>query len=161
VRDKDGMSAALAFMDMAATLREEGVTVAERLEDLYRRAGLWVSTQLSLVRPGSEGLAEIDAAIDRLGKRYPQELAGRAVVSGMDFRADAGERPRWLASTPLVALELEEGGRVLVRPSGTEPKLKIYVDLPGESGSDAYVAERALTSGAEEIAAATARFIGL
>lgn len=161
VRDKDGLSAALVFMDMAAALHGAGSTVARRLEDLYRRAGLWVSTQLSLVRPGSEGLAEIDAAMARLAERRPEELAGRAVTSGLDFRTGAEERPRWLATTPLVAFDLDGGGRVLVRPSGTEPKLKIYVDLPGDPGEDVYEAEQALTAEAEEIAAATAAFIGL
>lgn len=161
VRDKDGLSAALVFMDMAATLRDAGSTVADRLADLYRRAGLWVSTQLSLVKPGSEGLAEIEAAMVRLGERRPTELAGRRVDSSLDFRTGADERPRWLATTPLVALDLEDGGRVLVRPSGTEPKLKIYVDLPGEPGEDMYGAEQALTGEAEEIATAAAAFIGL
>lgn len=161
VRDKDGMSAALAFMDMAATLVEQGSSVADKLDDLYRLAGLWVSTQLSLVRPGTEGLAEIDAAVERLGERFPDELAGHRVAAGSDFRSGAAGRPRWLAATPLIALDLEGGGRVLVRPSGTEPKLKIYVDLPGTVGADTYRAEKELAAEAEEVAAATARFIGL
>lgn len=160
VRDKDGMSAALVFLDMAASLVEQGSNVAERLADLYRRAGLWVSTQLSIVRPGSEGLDEIDGAMDRLGDRFPAELGDRRVTAGTDFRLGADDRPRWLAATPLVALDLEGGGRVLVRPSGTEPKLKIYVDLPGEAGEDVYATEKELVAEADELAAATARFIG-
>lgn len=161
VRDKDGMSAAIVFMDMAQSLAESDQTVGDRLADLYRRAGLWASTQLSIMRPGSAGVEEIMAAMDRLGERFPSELAGHAVVGGTDYRAGAEERPRWLAATPLVALDLEDRGRVLVRPSGTEPKLKIYVDLRGEAGDDVETAEARLREVADEIAAATAGFIGL
>lgn len=157
VRDKDGMSAALAFIDMTATLLEVGSTVSERLADLYDRVGLWVSTQHSVVRPGSEGLAEIERAMAGLTRRYPEALAGAAVEDGSDYMTGAESRPRWLAATPLVALDLKGGGRVLVRPSGTEPKLKIYVDLPGDPGTD----EQALAERAGEIAIETARFIGL
>lgn len=161
VRDKDGMSAALVFMDMAQTLAESGSNVGERLVDLYRRAGLWVSTQLSIVRPGSAGVEEIMGAMDRLGEAFPDELAGHRVLGGTDYRKGVDQRPRWLASTPLVALDLVDSGRVLVRPSGTEPKLKIYVDLRGEAGDDVGATETRLREVADDIAAATAGFIGL
>jgi phosphomannomutase len=161
VRDKDGMSAALVFADMAATLADSGTDVSSRLADLYRRAGLWVSTQVSVVRPGGEGLAEIDAVMERLATRVPDELDGRAVVGSTDYRTGANDRPRWLSSTPLVALDLEGGGRVLIRPSGTEPKLKIYIDLPGETGSDLRAAEEAARAEADSIGKETARFLGL
>jgi phosphomannomutase len=60
-----------------------------------------------------------------------------------------------------VALDLEGGGRVLIRPSGTEPKLKIYIDLPGETGSDLRAAEEAARAEADSIGKETARFLGL
>ena len=158
VRDKDGMSAALVFADMACSLAEAGSTVSDRLADLYRRVGLWSSTQLSIVRPGSEGLAEIAGAMDRLGEAVPESLNGHAVVESTDYRTGAEQRPRWLAETPLVALDLDGGGRVLVRPSGTEPKLKIYVDLPAPAASNG--SADILRDEADEIANAAARFIG-
>ncbi|MGH8912552.1 MAG: phospho-sugar mutase [Acidimicrobiia bacterium] len=161
VRDKDGMSAALVFADMAATLLDAGSDVKERLDDLYRRVGFWVSTQLSLVRPGSEGLAEIDDAMAGLADEVPESLNGLKVTAATDYGEGAEERPRWLAATPLVALDLSGGGRVLVRPSGTEPKLKIYVDLPGDIGSDPVAAEAVLLAEAGSIAKEAAQFIGL
>lgn len=161
VRDKDGLSAGLVFLDLVASLRDEGLTVTDRMGDLYRRAGLWVSTQLSLVRPGTEGLAEITGAMQRLGEVTPVELDGRKVVSVRDFRVGAEERPRWLPATDLVEMSLAEGGRVLVRPSGTEPKLKIYVDLPGDAEGDIARQEGETRAAADRIAAATAEFIGL
>ncbi len=161
VRDKDGLSAALMFADMASSLAEAGSSVEQSLEDLYRRVGLWVSTQLSITRPGSSGLSDIEAAMNRLGTNVPDSVASHTVRQAVDYRHGADHRPRWLAATPLVVLSLEEGGRVLVRPSGTEPKLKIYVDLRGAIGDDLAASEGALIARADEIARDMARFIGL
>ncbi|CAN5854122.1 phospho-sugar mutase [soil metagenome] len=160
VRDKDGLSAALVFADMAAALADAGSSVEERLANLYERVGLWVSSQLSISRPGASGLEEIDAAMARIGDRIPDDVAGHGVMEVVDYRQGADQRPRWLATTALVALSLPGGGRVLVRPSGTEPKLKIYVDLPGSIGKDLSLSEAALLAQADQIAQATARFLG-
>jgi len=128
VRDKDGISAALLFAELAAHCRAVGETVFDRLARLYRRHGLWVSVQHSVVRPGSQGAAEIATAMELLGRSRPKRLSGVEVTAVTDFREGAEQRPRWLGASPLVALELGPAGRALVRPSGTEPKLKIYVD---------------------------------
>jgi phosphomannomutase len=135
VRDKDGISAALLFAELAASSRAAGHSVLERLDELYRRYGLWVSAQRSVVRPGTGGRVDIDRATDTAAERLPNVLGGRRVVSVRDFRKGGDTRAAWLGTAPLVELGLEGGGRVLVRPSGTEPKLKIYVDLPGALGA--------------------------
>ena len=129
VRDKDGISAALLLADLAAYEKTRGRGLGERLDDLYRKHGLWVSLQKSITRPGSDGLAEIEQAMQRLKDAPPETVGGVRVTRVTDFRSGAEARPRWLPATSLIALDLEGGGRVLVRPSGTEPKLKIYVDL--------------------------------
>lgn len=129
VRDKDGVSAALLLADLAAHEKTLGRGLGDRLERLYRNHGLWVSVQKSITRPGSDGLAEIERAMQGLAGAPPQAVGGTTVTRVTDFRVGAEARPRWLPATPLISLELEGGGRVLVRPSGTEPKLKIYVDL--------------------------------
>ncbi len=131
VRDKDGVSAAAALARTALGLHARGKTLLERLSELYREHGLWVSVQHSLVRSGTAGAAQIAAAVDRLAKAPPTELGGKKVSRVRDFRTPTGG-PRWLGAAELVELVLDGGlekGRVLVRPSGTEPKLKIYVDL--------------------------------
>ena len=135
VRDKDGISAALWFADLVAMEAARGRTLFDRLADLYVRDGLWVSVPRSVVRPGPDGLAEIAAAMDRLGGHQPSTLGGLAVTGVTDYRRGAASRPFWLPDTPLVDLSLEGGSRVLVRPSGTEPKLKVYADLRGEVDS--------------------------
>jgi len=154
VRDKDGISAAVLFADLASRCRAQGMSVLERLEALYGKHGLWSSLQKSILRPGTEGQGQIAQAMQKLGADIPAELAGHKVVGSVDYRSGGGERPRWLPDTSLVVLELEGDSRVLVRPSGTEPKLKIYVDLRVELAADDIVASR--EDGAQQAAAAIA-----
>ncbi len=163
VRDKDGISAAVLFADLVARCRAEGMSVLERLEALYRKHGLWISLQKSIVRPGAEGQVEIAQAMQELGQEIPGELGGSTVTSSVDYRKGGEQRPRWLPDTSLIALGLEGGSRVLVRPSGTEPKLKIYVDLRVELEKDEVVMEREESAGqqASAIADAVAAHVGL
>ncbi len=128
VRDKDGISAAVLLADIAALQAQNGLTLLDLLHDLWRRHGLWVSTQKSLVRPGEQGQREIVSAVEAIAKNPPQAIGDMKVLGMVDYRIGAEDRPPWLGAQPLVQLDLE-GGRILARPSGTEPKLKIYVDL--------------------------------
>lgn len=163
VRDKDGISAAVVFADLIAAEAALGRTVWDRLEDLYRRHGLWVSTQRSVVRPGTEGAAEIAAAMERIGEAVPTVLGGFDVVEAKDYRIGAEARPRYLAAASLVEIDLGSAGRVLVRPSGTEPKIKIYADLRSElsAGDDVWAAEGELLEQAGAIARELVEFLGI
>jgi phosphomannomutase len=162
VRDKDGIGAAVAFADLARSLKSEGRTVLDRLEELYRTHGLWVSYQHSITRPGLEGLAEIAAAMTRLETEVPDTLDGEQVLATTDFRVGAEDRPPWLEAHDLVVLDLSDG-RALVRPSGTEPKLKIYVDLRAELGDGDDLRARAdeLEAHARRVARELAAFVDL
>jgi phosphomannomutase len=160
VRDKDGISAAVAFCVLAAAAKGDGATVWDRLGDLYRREGVWVSTQESVTRHGVDGAAEIAAAMAALEQQTPPSLAGFSVTEVIDYRTGAEDRPRYLGATPLVVFTLGAAGRALVRPSGTEPKLKIYVDLRGEAGEDWRVTEERLLQLAEQVAADLLEFLG-
>ncbi|HEY5889713.1 MAG TPA: phospho-sugar mutase [Acidimicrobiia bacterium] len=128
VRDKDGMAAAILLADIAALQSEKGLSLLDLLHDLWRRHGLWVSTQKSLVRPGEQGQRDIVRAVEAIANDPPEAIAGRTVAGMVDYRIGAEHRPPWLGAQPLVQLDLD-GGRILARPSGTEPKLKIYVDI--------------------------------
>jgi phosphomannomutase len=161
VRDKDGISAAVAFAALVAESKADNETVWDRLARLYETHGLWVSTQKSIVRPGAEGADEIAAAMALLAERTPDTLGGLSVVGVTDYRLGAENRPRYLAATPLVELSLGDAGRALIRPSGTEPKLKIYVDLRGETGDDWLRAEEALLEKAQDVAEDAATFLGI
>jgi phosphomannomutase len=136
VADKDGISAAVAFADLARGLAAEGRSVLELLADLHRTHGLWVSHQSSVVHEGVEGARRIAEAMARIGGAPPSTIAGAAVREVVDFRSGAEGRAPWLGEHDLVAFTLDEG-RVMIRPSGTEPKCKVYVDVRGELAPDA------------------------
>jgi phosphomannomutase len=129
VRDKDGISAALLLAELAALERGRNRTLRQRLAELYRRHGLWVSVQRSVTRHGLKGAEEIRAAMDQASNAPPARVLDAAVTRVTDYRTGGERRPRWLENTTLLELQLGDLGRLLVRPSGTEPKLKIYVDL--------------------------------
>jgi phosphomannomutase len=136
VRDKDGIAAAIVMADLAAEEAANGRSVLDRLRDLWEEVGLWVSAQHSIVRTGAEGQRALLAAVDRLGGSPPADVAGIPVTGLTDYRVGEESRAPWLGAQDLVELTLADAGRVLVRPSGTEPKLKIYVDLSGSTRPD-------------------------
>ncbi|HEY5184587.1 MAG TPA: phospho-sugar mutase [Actinomycetes bacterium] len=122
VRDKDGISAALLVAELAAEQRAKGRTLLDVLDDVERRYGVHATDQLSV---RVEDLSVITAAMDRLRSAPPSALGGRAVVA-MD---DLAQGVDGLPPTDGLRLQLEGGARVVVRPSGTEPKLKAYLEV--------------------------------
>ncbi len=162
VRDKDGISAAVLFADLVAALRQQGQSVLERLQQLAREHGLWVSVQKSVTRVGQSGAEAIAQAMARLRAEPPSRIGERGVVSVTDYMVGAEARPEWLPQADVVELELE-GGRVVIRPSGTEPKLKIYVDLSRDVHDALTVLgeESELTLEAQALADDVARLLGL
>ncbi|MFZ0626234.1 MAG: phospho-sugar mutase [Acidimicrobiia bacterium] len=161
VRDKDGISAALVMADLAAELDGTRRGVMERLHELWRRVGLWVSAQHSIHRPGEGGGQDLSAAVGQLASAPPESVNGMPVVEVTDFRTGGESRPFWLGEQDLVELDLGEPGRILVRPSGTEPKLKIYVDLCGEVGADPDESHDRLVADAQRLAVAVGEGLGL
>jgi phosphomannomutase len=162
VRDKDGIGAGVAFADLSRALAATGRSVLDRLDELAVEHGLWVSHQLSITRPGLEGAREIAAAMVVLASRLPEGLAGHGVTAATDFRTGADARPPWLTTHDLVALDLADG-RAMIRPSGTEPKCKIYIDLRADVTPDDDLDARArdLEAEAARVAQALADFVGL
>jgi phosphomannomutase len=134
VHDKDGIGAALAFADLAGWARSRGATVLDALDDLARQDGVYASTQRSLVLPGDSGVATMKRVMQEFRKHPPPAVAGRPVVAVGDYAsglrtADGGTTSLNFPKTNLLAFEFEGGARVLLRPSGTEPKLKLYVEV--------------------------------
>jgi phosphomannomutase len=137
VGDKDGIAAAVAFCDFARGLHAQGRTVLDALGDLFASVGAFASAQATVPHPTPESRAAVFAALDRLMADPPREVRGRKVVAVGDFAkgvrrtAEGHETPLALPKTLLVELEFEGGSRILVRPSGTEPKTKVYADVLG------------------------------
>jgi phosphomannomutase len=161
VRDKDGISAAIVMADLVAEEVGAGRSVIDRLHDLWDEVGLWVSAQHSIVRDGPEGQAELLAAVDRVGSIPPDVIGGLEVTEVTDYRVGEEARPIWLGQQDLIEATLGSNGRILVRPSGTEPKLKIYVDLSGDAGSDHETAHTRLSEKARSLAAEMGEWLGL
>jgi phosphomannomutase len=138
VRDKDGIGAALRLAEMARFLKRRGCTLLERLDELLVTHGLSHQVQWSVALPGAEGRARIDAAMARLRSDPPERIGTSPVVRVLD--AEAGEervrgerRPSGLPRSDVLSFQAEDGARLTVRPSGTEPKIKFYLELVGEA----------------------------
>lgn len=135
VRDKDGIAAALIAADWAAACLASGELPYHKLGRLYREHGAWASRQINIVKTGMEGVRQLHDAFERITNSPPSSVLDLSVIDLEDFRVGAESRPFWRAAADLAVIHLADGSRVLVRPSGTEPKLKIYLDVPAEVGS--------------------------
>jgi phosphomannomutase len=125
VGDKDGMSAALAICHLAHELSRQGKSLLDRLDEIERRFGVHAGGQLSLRAEGPTGAVAIRGVVERLRADPPSTLGGLAVSEFVDLAKG------WngLSPTDGVLFQLGSLGRVVVRPSGTEPKLKAYMEI--------------------------------
>jgi len=143
VRDKDGVSAALLFADLVSDCTQRGETVVDRLERIYRRHGIHVSSQRNLVLPGLDGAARIEAMMEGLRAEPPRAIGGVEVVRVVDVLLGRDTDPRTgqvdavdLPTSNVLAFHLADGSRVVARPSGTEPKIKFYFEVREPLGED-------------------------
>jgi len=130
VWDKDGLSALVAFAQLTAELHSQGQTIWDQLESLYRQHGMYVNAQRSIaLAPNSPPVG------DKLRSNPPTAIAGRVVESVEDFKvqqrtfADGSREAIDLPASDVLIYHLAGGARVIVRPSGTEPKLKCYYEV--------------------------------
>ncbi|MEO6201191.1 MAG: phospho-sugar mutase [Cryobacterium sp.] len=128
VRDKDGISAALAFLSLASELKADGVTIAEHLDRFSERFGHFASGQISV---RVTDVAEIGRVMARLRENPPASVGGILVDSIDDLSQSVGGFP----ASDVLRIRLADGSRVMVRPSGTEPKLKVYLDTHSSIGT--------------------------
>ncbi len=125
VRDKDGISAALICADLVLWNRAKGRTVLAQLDDIYRRVGLFVTEQVSITKQGADGIAQIKQTMVKQRATPPKEIAGIHVDKVEDLIHGEGGLP----PSDVLVYRLAGGRRVIVRPSGTEPKLKAYYEV--------------------------------
>ena len=146
VRDKDGVSAAVAMLGMVAEARGRGATLADLLTEFDEQFGAFASDQVSIRVEDVSQIARIMAA---LRERHPSSV-GDVAVDRIDDLLDGVDD---LPPGDVLRLWLADGSRVIVRPSGTEPKLKLYLDVRGESREDAAARIAALADGARALLA--------
>jgi phosphomannomutase len=138
VADKDGLSAALALSHLAVELRGRGQTLMDRLNEIESRFGVHSIFQLSLRAEGPTGLTAIVNAVQALRERPPTTLGGLAVSEHFDLAIGY----HGLGATDGLLFQLGESGRVVVRPSGTEPKLKAYIEITSPPSDDVSLDEQ-------------------
>jgi len=146
VRDKDAAQAAVLFAERAASLKSEGRTLLDALEEIWRRHGYHAEITRSIPLEGTGGGAVAKAMMDRLRAAPPAEIEGERVVEIADRRSGRITEPgtgREIGRTrgiagDLLVFHLRSGGteRISIRPSGTEPKVKVYVQIVGPRQDD-------------------------
>ncbi len=135
VRDKDGIGAALVTADMAGWVAARGTTVLGYLEEIQREFGVYVSKQRSFTLPGASGAETIARVMDAFRRDPPTQVGARAVDWVKDYlartrTAHGRTEPLSLPPSNVLAYGLTGGAQVTLRPSGTEPKIKYYFELP-------------------------------
>jgi phosphomannomutase len=128
--DKDGLAAAVDLIAYTARLGS-GLALLERLAEISNLIGVWACHPTSLRLPGAVGSGAAAGVMDRLRRAPPTSLAGDAVITVTDFLCDAEQRSPLLGRQDLLVLDTESRARMLIRPSGTEPKIKIYTHIVG------------------------------
>ena len=133
VRDKDGVNASLLISEVACACMAEGITLYDRVQQIFREYGYYVENVVSTTLPGKDGLTRMKEIMAGLRSNPPKEIAGLKVTAVRDYlkgtrTADGVEEPTGLPVSDVLYFELEKGCWVCVRPSGTEPKIKLYVN---------------------------------
>ena len=142
VRDKDAVTASLIITEMAAWYATQGKTLYDALQGLYEKYGWFGEQTHNLVMPGLDGLEKMAALMRELRENPPAQIAGVDVVVRKDYKdgsvidCRSGEKSTMeLSGSNVLRFELADGTVILVRPSGTEPKIKVYVLTKGDDAA--------------------------
>ena len=139
VRDKDGVSASVLICEMADYYRAEGKTLADRLDELYAEFGAYRNSVDSFAFEGSSGMDKMRAIMEKLRDNPPAEVLGRKLVAVNDYlksesrTADGSMSEIKLPKSNVLKFIFEDGLGIIARPSGTEPKLKIYYTVKADT----------------------------
>jgi phosphomannomutase len=128
IRDKDGISAAVDFLGLASELKAGGKTIADHLADFAATFGAYASSQISL---RFSDLTEIPRVMNAVRANPPQSIGGLAVKQIDDFEHGFSD----FGPNDILRIWMDDGSRIVVRPSGTEPKLKVYIDASSTDGT--------------------------
>ena len=140
VRDKDAVSASVELTEMAAWYASQGMTLYDALQALFEKYGYYGEKTLNLVMPGLDGLKKMADLMANLREKPPVEIAGVAVKEQKDYKdgsvvnvADGCKSTMELSGSNVLRYEMADGTSLIVRPSGTEPKVKVYILANGET----------------------------
>ena len=143
VRDKDAVTAALLIAEMAAHYQKQGMTLLDAMDALYEKYGWFKEKTINLVMPGLDGLQKMQALMSSLRRDPPAEIGGEEVVRQRDYLdgsvyvAGLGKVDRTpFAGSDVLFFELASGSSFIIRPSGTEPKIKVYLLARGQNKAE-------------------------
>lgn len=142
VRDKDAIQAVLVVAELAAYYRSRGLTLADGIEEIYKEYGYYAEKTISVTLSGVDGAEQIKAIMAKFRENGPKEFNATAVSITEDFKAQtstAADGTVTALTTPpsdVLKYTLADGSWIAVRPSGTEPKIKFYIAVVGESNED-------------------------
>ncbi|MBD5148764.1 MAG: phospho-sugar mutase [Oscillibacter sp.] len=144
VRDKDAVTASMMLTEMAAWYASQGKTLADALAELYEKYGYYAEHTYNLVMPGLDGLKDMANLMKSLRENPPAEISGVKTAARKDYSDGSvidcatGEKSAMeLSGSNVLRFEMADGTSVIVRPSGTEPKIKVYVMTSGKDGAEA------------------------
>ena len=136
VRDKDAVTAALLACEVASTAKSSGESFFDQLLKAYRKFGLYQEKLISLVKKGKQGVLEIQHMMENIRKSPPKQIGGMRIKSIEDFKVgihynciDGKKETITLPKSDVLIFTTEDGAKVAVRPSGTEPKIKFYFSV--------------------------------
>ena len=159
VRDKDAVTASMLVAEMAAYYRSRGMTLLDALQELYRKYGYYMEKTLNLVMPGLDGLKKMKDRMDRLRAEPLKEISGVPVEQIRDYQdgtitvaglGKVGETG--IKGSNVMYFELSDETNFIVRPSGTEPKIKVYILASGKNMNEAQTKVDKYSSYAESMA---------
>ena len=142
VRDKDAIQAVLVVAELAAYYRSRGLTLADGIEEIYKEYGYYAEKTISVTLSGVDGAEQIKAIMAKFRNNAPKEWNGTAITVVEDFKAQtatAADGTVTNLTTPpsdVLKYTLADGSWIAVRPSGTEPKIKFYIAVVGETNED-------------------------
>lgn len=158
VRDKDAVVGSMLICEMAAFYRTKGISLLEAREAMYKQYGNYVHTQKSFQCEGASGMERMKEIMTDLRTNPPKTIGGLAVVSAADYVASeqvdmaTGEKTvLTLPKSDVLSFNLEQGASVIIRPSGTEPKIKAYYTTIGENRDDAVKLEETISEDFKKI----------
>jgi len=140
VRDKDAVTATMLIAEMAAWYSGQGMTLYQALQKLYEKYGQYGEKTLNLMMPGLDGIAKMRGLMDGLRGNPPAEIAGNAVSARRDYQTGVETDTKTgatseieLSGSNVLRFDMQDGTVAIVRPSGTEPKVKVYIMASGET----------------------------
>ena len=143
VRDKDAVSASVELSEMAAWYASQGMTLYDALQALFEKYGYYGEKTMNLVMPGLDGLKKMADLMANLRQNPPTEIAGVAVKQQKDYQdgsvvnvADGSKETMELSGSNVLRYEMADGTSLIVRPSGTEPKVKVYILANGTTKAE-------------------------